>query len=275
MARRTDPWSRALVNQIIYGAGTEFGVLLADDVALHEIDEALSIAERSGDDLALGSMWSTTGIVLVHRDSPADRERGLVLLGQVRDLCLNGRFYVSELRAVDVYTARERAARGDRDEALPLMGAAVKEMFDAGQFAHCDAATGALVETLLDRGADGDITEAEAAIEPGWPPRPPTTGWSYVKSGCCGCVRCWPRRAATRPAIATIGIVIAPWRHRWASRDIWSGPRRCHDGGRSVPHQRGGHLGQLSRRGNRTDRGDTGVVHGHLGPQRLAITAGS
>ena len=88
-----------------------------------------------------------------------------MLLGQVRDLCLDGRFYVSELRAVDVYTARERAARGDRDEALPLMGAAVKEMFDAGQFAHCDAATGALVETLLDRGADGDITEAEAAIE--------------------------------------------------------------------------------------------------------------
>ena len=44
------------------------------------------------------------------------------------------------------------------------MRAAVKEMFDAGEFAHCDAATGALVETLLDRGADRDISEAEAAI---------------------------------------------------------------------------------------------------------------
>ena len=76
MARRTDPWSRALVNQIIYGAGTEFGVLLADDVALHEIDEALSIAERSGDDLALGSMWSTTGIVLAHRDSRQTASEG-------------------------------------------------------------------------------------------------------------------------------------------------------------------------------------------------------
>jgi adenylate cyclase len=29
----------------------------------------------------------------VHRDSPADRERGLELLGQVRDMCLQGRFY--------------------------------------------------------------------------------------------------------------------------------------------------------------------------------------
>ncbi len=172
MARGTDPWSRALVNQIIYGAGAEFGVLLADDVALRELDEALSIAERSGDDLALSSMWLTLGIALMHRDSQAEHERGLALLAQVRDLCLNGRYYLLERRTVDVYIAQERAARGDRDEALPLMRAAVKEMFDAGQFAHCDAATGALVETLLDGGADADIDEAEAAIANGVSPQP-------------------------------------------------------------------------------------------------------
>ena len=163
-ARGTDLWSRALALQFIYGAPTEFGVLLADDVALRELDEALSIAERSGDDLVLGSMWETLGIVLMHRDSPAEHERGLALLGHARDLCLNGRFYLSELRNIDVYTAQERAARGDRDEALPLMRAAVKDRFDGGQFVHCDSSTGALVEMLLDRGADGDITEAEAAI---------------------------------------------------------------------------------------------------------------
>ena len=38
-------------------------------------------------------------------------------------------------------------------------------MFHAGQFAHCDASAVTLVEMLLDRGADGDIAEAEAAIE--------------------------------------------------------------------------------------------------------------
>jgi class 3 adenylate cyclase len=165
MARRTDPWSRALVVQFVYGAGAEFGVLLADDVALRDLDEALSIAERSGDDLALGSMWLTIGIVLMHRDSPAEHERGLALLGQVRDLCLNGRLYRSELWDVDAYTARERAARGDRDGAVSLMRAAVKEVFQAGEFPHCDAASAALVEMLLDRSADGDIAEAEAAIE--------------------------------------------------------------------------------------------------------------
>ena len=92
MARKTDAWSRALVVQCVYGSGAENGVLVADDVALREIEEAVLIAERSGDDLALGSMWDTMGIALMHRDSPADRERGLALLEQVRDLCLNGRY---------------------------------------------------------------------------------------------------------------------------------------------------------------------------------------
>jgi hypothetical protein len=56
MARGTDAWSCALVVQFVYGAGAENGVLLADDVALREIDDALLIAERSGDDLALATM---------------------------------------------------------------------------------------------------------------------------------------------------------------------------------------------------------------------------
>ena len=164
MARGTDTWSRVLALQFVYGAATEFGVLLAENVALRELDEALSIAERSGDDLALGNMLLTMGIVLMHRDSPAERERGLALLGQVRDLSLTGRLFSWELWYVDCYIAQDRAARGDRDGALSLMRAAVKELIHAGLFPHCDTSTGALVEMLLDRGADGDIGEAEAAI---------------------------------------------------------------------------------------------------------------
>ena len=62
--------------------------------------------------------------------------------------------------------ARERARRGDRDEAIPLMRAAVDHLFREGRLLmHGVAATGVLVETLLDRGAEGDVAEAEAAIE--------------------------------------------------------------------------------------------------------------
>ena len=50
--------------------------------------------------------------------------------------------------------------------AIPLMRAAVDHLFREGRLLVWGVpATGVLVETLLDRGADGDVAEAEAAIE--------------------------------------------------------------------------------------------------------------
>ena len=46
------------------------------------------------------------------------------------------------------------------------MRAAVDDLFRGGQLLSWGvSATGVLVETLLERGADGDVAEAEAAIE--------------------------------------------------------------------------------------------------------------
>jgi hypothetical protein len=63
--------------------------LLADDAALELIDEALQIAERCGDDFALAHARYALGLALMHRDSPTDRERGLTVLTQLRDMCLH------------------------------------------------------------------------------------------------------------------------------------------------------------------------------------------
>ena len=102
---------------------------------------------------------------LLHRKSPAERERGLAMLGQVRDMCHHLRLY-SAVPTLDLYTARERARRGDRDAALPQLREAVDKLFLSGHLVEfCIVATGALVETLLDRSTGGDITEADAAIE--------------------------------------------------------------------------------------------------------------
>jgi hypothetical protein len=64
-----------------------------------------------------------------------------------------------------VYSARERARRGDRDNATPLMRAAIDRLFRGRLLLWGVPATGVLMETLLDRCADGDVAEAEAAIE--------------------------------------------------------------------------------------------------------------
>jgi hypothetical protein len=53
-----------------------------------------------------------------------------------------------------------------RVNAIPLMRAAVDHLFREGRLLGWGfAATGVLVQTLLDHGADGDVSEAEAAVE--------------------------------------------------------------------------------------------------------------
>jgi class 3 adenylate cyclase len=164
-ARSIGPLPYATIISYSYGLAIGSGVLLADDAALRDIEEALRIAERASDDLALGLARFTLGIALVHRDSPAERDRAPEVLGQVRDMCLHGRLYLFMLAVVDMCTARERARRGDRDGAIPLLREAVDNLFHERQLSSCIAATAFLVETLLDRGANGDVPDAEAAIE--------------------------------------------------------------------------------------------------------------
>ena len=165
MARSIDPMAHARVITFTYGFAIAGGVLLADDAALRDIEGALEIAERSGEDISLCFARSAMGVALVHRGSPAERERGLAVLGQVRDMCLGGRFWGFELAAVDVSTARERARCGDRGGAIPLLRAAIDDLFHAGYLSYGIVAAGFLVETLLERGTGADMVEAEAAID--------------------------------------------------------------------------------------------------------------
>jgi hypothetical protein len=166
MARSADPMSCAAVVTWVYFPGVPNGVLTPDDSAVCEIEDALRIAEQSGDDFALALARMTLGLALVHRETSADRDRGQKLLAEVSEALVREGFALGELPIVNVYLSRERARRGDRDEAIPLMRSAVDHVFREGQLlAWGIPATGVLVETLLDRGADGDVAEAEAAIE--------------------------------------------------------------------------------------------------------------
>ena len=63
-------------------------MLRPDDRAVREIEDALRIAERSGDDLALAFARMTLGVALVHRHTAAERDRGQKLLAEVSDVFL-------------------------------------------------------------------------------------------------------------------------------------------------------------------------------------------
>jgi CubicO group peptidase (beta-lactamase class C family) len=55
---------------------------------LREIEDALQIAERSGDHLAVAVTRTTLGTALVHRQTAAERDRGEKLLAEVSDVFL-------------------------------------------------------------------------------------------------------------------------------------------------------------------------------------------
>ena len=166
IARSTDPGSFMVVILYVYFHEIPIGVLKADDSAMCEIEAALRLAERSGDDVAVDCIRATLGFALVHRQTPAERDHGQKLLAEVSQALLRREHNLADLPMVNVYLAREMARRGGHDEAILLMRAAVDHLFRDGRLlVHGVSTTGVLVETLLDRGADGDVAEAEAAIE--------------------------------------------------------------------------------------------------------------
>jgi class 3 adenylate cyclase len=166
MAHSADPTSHAASVTFVYCAAIPYGVLRPDDSAIREIEVAQEVAERSGNDHAVTLTRMTLGLALVHRPTAAEHDHGHKFLAEVSEEFVRRESLLCHLPIINVYLARERARRGDRDDAIPLMRAAVDHLFRQGQLlAHGVPGTGVLVETLLDRGADGDVAEAEAAIE--------------------------------------------------------------------------------------------------------------
>jgi len=166
MARSADPMSYATVIAYVYFPGIPYGVLRPDNRALREIEDALRIAERSGDDLALVVVRLTLGVALLHRHTDAERDRGHELLAEVNEEFRRRGRYLSALPLVNMYLARESAQRGDHDDAISLMRSTVDHLFREGRLLGWGIpATGLLVETLLERAAATDVAEAEGAIE--------------------------------------------------------------------------------------------------------------
>ncbi|HTQ16451.1 MAG TPA: cyclase, partial [Mycobacterium sp.] len=166
MAHDADPLTYAAVVGYVYCVAVPVGALNPDDSAMREIEDIVRTAERSSDDLAVAWARMALGLALVHRHTDAERDRGQTLLAELSDLLLRRGYLLCDLPLANVYVARERARRGDGDQATSLLRAAVDHLFREGRLLIWGtSATGVLVETLLDRGSEADVAEAEAAIE--------------------------------------------------------------------------------------------------------------
>jgi class 3 adenylate cyclase len=163
MARNSNPTILAAVVLWTYGGAIIYGVLWADDAAVRAIEEAVQTARRAGNDLALTIAEFTLGIALLSRDAAADRRRGLELMVQVRERIRERAPFL--VPVTELFVARDRARRGDGDAAIPVMHQALDELHQTGRLAYGVWGTGVLVEALLERGAEGDLAEAQEAFD--------------------------------------------------------------------------------------------------------------
>jgi class 3 adenylate cyclase len=163
MARRSTPDTFAAVVAWTYGTAMQYGVLRPRDSVAQAIEDAVQTEARCSN-VGVSLAKYTLGVALLNRDASADRDRGLEMMAQARDLFrrLGGVFLVP---VTELWTARERAKRGDRNAAIPVMRETVDELLQAGRPGYGVWAIGVLAETLLECGGEGDVREAQEAID--------------------------------------------------------------------------------------------------------------
>jgi len=164
IARTMDPISHIITVVFHYVVAIPNGVLPADATALRDTAEALEIAERSGDDVALDLARAARGVALVNQTGP-QREHGFELLAQLRASALQERSTMTGVAIVDYHMARQKAAVGNVDGAIVLARAVLDDLLASGGLNWINPVTGVLVEALLTRNAEGDVQEARAAID--------------------------------------------------------------------------------------------------------------
>jgi adenylate cyclase len=164
MAHAADPISLAAVILYTYYLAIPGGALLPDATALRDTADALAIAERSSDEMALHRARFARGIVLAHRDG-LERERGWELLAQVREAAVQERYSLTAVPIVDIQLAQQKATLGDLDGAIELTRAVLEDLFASGGIVWTGLATTVLVEALLHRGGDGDLQDAQTATD--------------------------------------------------------------------------------------------------------------
>lgn len=166
MARAADPLSQATVVSYIYGPGILHGVLVADDGALDDIETALTVGQRSSDDMALILLRVALGAALIHyrgRRGP-QRQRGYDVYRDLRRTCVEERFALNTLAVYDAYLAREEAERGEVELAVQHLRASVDGALADDNLGSSFPCIRIFVETLVARGTDDDLQEAAAVV---------------------------------------------------------------------------------------------------------------
>ena len=178
MARHSDAGTLGLVVAWTYGLAIHYGVLQADDSAVRACEEAVQTADDASSGFAVMGTRFTLGLALLNHDTAVDRDRGLQLMVRARDVWLP-KGAPSLVPVAAVVIAREMARRGEHDGAIAVMRSAVGDLHREERLGWAIMSTSSLVETLLQRGAEGDLAEAQQAVD--WLANLPTDEGSAIR----------------------------------------------------------------------------------------------
>ena len=163
LGRSTAAWTQVVVLAYPYVVHLVTGALLPDEVAIARTAEALQIAQQSGDNFTLG-MATHACVMTMMRAHDTDEAADYELLTAARELPLRiGNVF--GLMLIDAEDAAHRLRTGDLNGAVEMSRPIVDDLFENGEMIVRAPATTILVESLLQRGAPGDVAEAAAAID--------------------------------------------------------------------------------------------------------------
>jgi adenylate cyclase len=163
VARRVDKFSFCAAIMFKYIAVMNWA-LLPDDDALRDSTQALEIAKQFGDNFLLTNCEFTHGLVLVRRED-TDREYGFELLARARRVALDHRYTIIAAWCADLDLAAEKNRTRDYAGAIDLCRGVLENQIRGGEGINRGWSTTVLVQSLLNRGRDGDLEEARAAVD--------------------------------------------------------------------------------------------------------------
>ena len=152
----------AMTYKHIFGMGS--GVFVADQAALDETAELLESATRFADDFTLSCAQLTHGFVLTFLDSPL-RDEGFDLLDRACAAAADDRYITAAAPTANHRRARHLLDSGDVAGALELARSNMEFGFASGDMITRFPSTSVVVDALLQRGQEGDIDQAAAAID--------------------------------------------------------------------------------------------------------------
>jgi class 3 adenylate cyclase len=163
MARTVGGITQSAVTTYGYVVPVLNGALVPDASIVRDTLVALDNAERFGDNVSLAWARIARGTILTRlRDADQDVDVELLQTGREQ-----ARRHGDMLTATpaDVATAEYKTQTGNIDGAIEMSRTILGHLFDSGEMLFRGPATTVLVESLLRRGTETDLQEAQAVID--------------------------------------------------------------------------------------------------------------